>query len=133
MLAIVIDDEDEVCEDVVGVFPIGDVESCESYCSQQDFDERFLQDYRNRVRPSLIFVDVNLESADAGMDVVRSIRKKRTLKKIPIIMISHSDEPDDVHEAFHAGASLYIVKGEDPKQLPKAISTIVASGKFFNP
>ena len=60
--------------------------------------------------PSVILMDINMPEM-TGFETVESIRHKEILKSVPvIIMLSSSDEEDDIKRAFQSGANDYLEK-----------------------
>jgi len=68
----------------------------------------------NSFSPNVILLDVNLSDLD-GYAVCATIRSQATTRKIPIILISASDDPEDRAHGFDQGANDYMTKpfGED--------------------
>lgn len=66
------------------------------------------------VRPDIVVMDVEMPGA-SGIDGVRAIRSAGFT--IPIIMLTISDEDDNLFEAIAAGANGYLLKNVRPEQL----------------
>lgn len=64
--------------------------------------------------PDLVVMDVNMPGA-TGIDGVREARRSGI--DIPIVMLTISDEDDDLFEAIKAGANGYLLKNLKPEQL----------------
>jgi DNA-binding NarL/FixJ family response regulator len=64
--------------------------------------------------PDLVVMDVNMPVA-SGIDGVRETRAAGI--DIPIIMLTISDEDDDLFQAIKAGANGYLLKNLKPEQL----------------
>ena len=64
--------------------------------------------------PDLVVMDVNMPGT-TGIDGVREAR--RTGINVPIVMLTISDEDDDLFEAIKAGANGYLLKNLKPEQL----------------
>ncbi|GAB3255827.1 response regulator [Larkinella harenae] len=61
--------------------------------------------------PQLIILDLYLPERENGWAALESIRKlPGVLGLIPIVMLSSSDFPDDIREAYERGSSCYLVK-----------------------
>lgn len=128
--AIVVDDDPECREDVRNVFPIGRLKECREYTSQSDFETKFLsriRGKRHRDMPGVVFLDIRMEAEDSGLQLLRKIRRRKRLKRTPVIVISQSAENEDIAQSYDCGASLYLVKGEDPTVLPNAVRAIVTT------
>jgi len=63
-------------------------------------------------RPALILMDLSLPKLD-GLSATREIRKKRVLRKVPIVAVSAHDSPQTRAEALAAGCNEYVTKPID--------------------
>lgn len=59
--------------------------------------------------PDLILLDLNLPKRD-GREVLDIIKSDAKLKKIPVVIVSTSDRPEDMTFALEKGAVAYISK-----------------------
>ncbi len=59
--------------------------------------------------PSVMFVDIKMPQAD-GFDVLRWMRNHPERAVLPIIVLSSSDDEEDVKLAYELGANGYFVK-----------------------
>lgn len=57
----------------------------------------------------VILLDLNLPGL-SGYEVLREIRRDPDLKAIPVIVLSTSDSPHDVAQAYEGGANCYVTK-----------------------
>ncbi len=64
--------------------------------------------------PDLVVMDVQMPET-GGIDGVRSIRASGS--RVPIVMLTISDEDEDLFEAIRAGANGYLLKNLKPEQL----------------
>lgn len=62
--------------------------------------------------PALILMDLSLPKLD-GLSATREIRKKRSLRDIPIVAVSAHDSPQTRAEALAAGCNEYVTKPID--------------------
>jgi two-component system response regulator len=60
-------------------------------------------------RPGLVLLDLNLPGTD-GREVLEEAKKDESLKKIPIIVLTTSNDEVDINRCYKAGANSYIVK-----------------------
>jgi CheY-like chemotaxis protein len=67
-------------------------------------------------KPDLILMDIMMPVMD-GITALRIIRKKDFTSKIPVIVITSKNTPDDIKDALKAGASDYITKPIDRIEL----------------
>ena len=59
--------------------------------------------------PDLIFLDVNMPFK-SGLECLTELRKIPKFNAVPLIMYSTTDNPDQVEQAYKAGANLYVKK-----------------------
>jgi CheY-like chemotaxis protein len=62
-----------------------------------------------RERPDLVLLDLRLPGVD-GHEVLRRMKEDGRLRAIPVVMVSTSDDPDDVDASYDLGASCYVRK-----------------------
>ena len=73
----------------------------------------------------IFFVDLNMDNDDeSGFRILSRIRKKASLKKVPVVIISNSEDPESVTKCYQLGANAYHVKTGDGK-LEKFVSDIM--------
>ncbi len=60
-------------------------------------------------RPDLVISDIDMPGM-SGFDVVRALRKNPQNVEIPVIVITGSEKPDAVEQAFAAGATSFLAK-----------------------
>jgi CheY-like chemotaxis protein len=68
--------------------------------------------YKDRAEyefPSYIITDLKMAPGD-GFDVLDFIKKNPALSIIPVVMLSSSDDPDDIRHAYLLGASSFLTK-----------------------
>lgn len=68
-----------------------------------------IQEYDLTVMPSLIMLDLNLPKIN-GIEVLKRIRAHPRTKLIPVIIISSSNEPQDIIDSYINGCNSYISK-----------------------
>lgn len=64
---------------------------------------------------ALVMLDLRMPGM-GGMEMLRRLRADDHLRAIPVVVISSSDRPEEVREAYARGANSYVVKryGGDP-------------------
>jgi CheY-like chemotaxis protein len=75
--------------------------------------------YADRERyplPSVVFLDLKLPFK-SGHEVLAWIRNQRELAQIVVVVLSSSNQPSDVEEAYRLGANSYVVKPAATEQL----------------
>jgi chemotaxis family two-component system response regulator Rcp1 len=73
--------------------------------------------------PDLILLDLNLPKRD-GREVLREIKSNPTLRAIPVIILSTSNNPKDILEAYSLGASAFISKPMDLEWFQSVVKSI---------
>jgi CheY-like chemotaxis protein len=82
------------------------------------------EDCQNVPCPALIMLDLNLPGTD-GREVLRRIKQDETLKKIPIVVFTTSNNPQDIEDCYQYGVNSYIIKPINFSQLKRDIQTLV--------
>ena len=57
----------------------------------------------------LLLLDINMPKMD-GVEVLRRMKADEELKKIPIMMLTTTDDPREVEMCYKIGANMYITK-----------------------
>jgi CheY-like chemotaxis protein len=67
--------------------------------------------YANRTLngPLLLLLDINMPRMD-GVQVLRQIKATEETAKIPVIMLTTTDDPREVERCYQIGCSVYITK-----------------------
>lgn len=73
--------------------------------------------------PILMMLDLNMPGMD-GRQLLREMKKSDDLRRIPIIILTTSNDPVDVDDCYSLGASTYIQKPVDFKGLTESIKTM---------
>ncbi len=60
--------------------------------------------------PSLIVIDATLPGTPPGKQAVAAIKSDAKTKRIPLVVLGDTDEPETVSSWYEAGANTYIVK-----------------------
>lgn len=82
----------------------------------------YLKDPKNP-RPCVILLDLNMPRMN-GIEFLRVAKADQHLKTIPVIVLTTSQEEQDVVESFKLHVAGYIVKPVDYKKFVEAIRTI---------
>ncbi|MBZ9715210.1 response regulator [Deinococcus multiflagellatus] len=65
-----------------------------------------------RPLPDVVMLDLNMPRM-SGFEVIAAIRSDPGLRHLPVVILSTSDNPDDVAQAYNLFASSYMVKSKD--------------------
>ncbi len=77
-------------------------------------------DVESAPRPGLILLDLNLPGLD-GRQVLERIRQDASLRDIPVIILSTSDNPKDVQSCYQFGVSAYLLKPVDMDRFERMV------------
>ena len=71
----------------------------------------------------LLLLDVRMPQVD-GVEVLRQVKQDAELRKIPVIMLTTTDDPREVERCHAIGCSNYIVKPVDYDRFAEAITNL---------
>lgn len=60
-------------------------------------------------RPDLILLDLNMPLMD-GREVLQALKNDKSLRSIPVLILSTSDAPSDIETSYDLGANCYLKK-----------------------
>lgn len=83
-----------------------------------------------KIRPHVILMDIGLPGGKSGLDVLSEILEKDP--GVKILMITDSDDDDNIFNALAQGAKGYILKTE-MDDLAQAIRTVYANKAYLSP
>ena len=83
-----------------------------------------LAELRAQALPDVVILDLNMPRM-SGFDVIREIRASADLRHLPVVILSTSDNADDVARAYDLLASSYMVKSRDFPGFVKQIDHFV--------
>jgi two-component system response regulator len=79
--------------------------------------------YESAPRPDLILLDLNLPKKD-GQEVLVEIKGDEKLKRIPVVVLTTSEEQKDIFESYGHHANCYIVKPVDFDKFVRVVKEI---------
>jgi two-component system, chemotaxis family, response regulator Rcp1 len=80
-------------------------------------------EFEDAPQPDLVLLDLNLPQTD-GHEVLNEVKSDTQRSRIPIIVLSSSDEQEDIRRAYAAGANAYLTKPVDPEELVGRVELI---------
>ena len=83
-----------------------------------------LPPFQFRDIPDLIFVDIKMQGID-GFDLIRWLHRNPLFKKIPMIVLSGSDNPEHKAKALEIGATAFYEKPQDYDDLIAIVEKIL--------
>lgn len=76
--------------------------------------------HRTDAHPYLLLLDIRMPQVD-GVEVLRQVKAHSELKKIPVIILTTTDDPREVERCHQIGCSSYIVKPVDYEKFAESI------------
>ena len=80
-------------------------------------------EYINAAFPDLILLDLNLPKKD-GREVLREIKGDKSLKCVPVVILTTSNAEEDLIETYKMNANCYITKPVDLDQFINVVKSI---------
>ena len=81
----------------------------------------------NKNRSYLLLLDIQLPKVN-GRDILRRLKQDNELRKMPVIIITTTDDPEEIRKCYKMGCSYYVTKPIDYQKFIKAIKQL---GSFF--
>ena len=69
-------------------------------------------EYTDTPRPDIILLDLNLQTMD-GEEVLEAIQDDKTLRTIPVVVLTSSDAEEDIVRSYELNANAYLTKPVD--------------------
>jgi CheY-like chemotaxis protein len=81
------------------------------------------EEYTDVPRPDLILLDLNLPGVD-GREVLAEVKANETLKRIPVVILTTSNDEEDVLRSYNLNANCYVTKPIDIQQFIHVVQLI---------
>ena len=91
------------------------------------FGEGKFQGRDVRVLPKVVFLDLKLPKLD-GLEVLRKIREDKRTKGLPVVLLTSSDEVQDMQAGYDIGVNSYINK---PVDFAEFVSQVKLLGQYW--
>ena len=89
---------------------------------------RELTPYVTSADPDLILLDLNLPKRKMAANLLAEIKSDPGLRRIPVMVLTTSDRPDDISRSYDLFANCYVAK---PASLSQLASTVQAIESFW--
>jgi len=93
-----------------------------THCTNGEEALAYLRDSRN-TEPCVILLDLNMPRMN-GIEFLKIAKNDADLKRIPVVVLTTSNEERDVVQSFRMSVAGYIIKPVDYKKFVEAIRTI---------
>ncbi len=91
----------------------------------KDGDEvlRYLDNDAVRGGSYILLLDIKMPRTD-GVEVLRRVKASPVLRRVPVIILTTTDDPHEVARCHDIGCSSYVTKPVDPDKFREAIQTL---------
>ncbi|MCI0701822.1 MAG: response regulator [Planctomycetia bacterium] len=79
--------------------------------------------YTDAPRPDLILLDLNMPRKN-GREVLSEVKQDPELRRIPVVIMTSSDDEEDVLRAYDQHVNCYVTKPVDLDQFVKVVQSI---------
>lgn len=83
-------------------------------------------EYEDRERPHLIVLDLRMPRV-SGFEVLARVKADAVLRSIPVVVLSSSDLPEDIAQAYGLGTNSFVTKPAGPAVL----DSLLAVGEYW--
>jgi two-component system, chemotaxis family, response regulator Rcp1 len=80
--------------------------------------------YATSQRPDLILLDLELAGATTGYDLLAVLKTDFDLRRIPIIVLTMSDQAEDIFKTYAIQGNCYVIRPGDRDQLAQIVRRI---------
>ena len=77
--------------------------------------------------PKLVLLDIKMPKVD-GIEVLRQVKAEERMRRIPVVVMTSSNEEQDVVESYRLGVNSYIVK---PIEFASFLETVSKIGLYW--
>ncbi len=88
--------------------------------SGEEFLNQIGIDSQQKIKPKLFFLDINLPDIN-GLDLLKRLKESNDFRSIPVVMLSTSNNPNDIEQAVKYGVNAYVAKPSSFKSLSEFI------------
>ena len=81
--------------------------------------------------PAVILLDLELPKIE-GLEVLRQIRENNQTKRVPVVVLTSSDEEEALVDSYQLGVNSYIRKSVDSLQFAEAVQRMALHWVVWN-
>lgn len=93
-------------------------EALEYLFARGRYDDRNIKD-----KPKVVLLDLKMPKVD-GLEVLKEIRTHEETKKIPVVILTSSNEEKDIVQSYEYGVNSYIVKPVDFRKFLDSVADV---------
>ncbi|MEM0983118.1 MAG: response regulator [Planctomycetota bacterium] len=121
---LMVEDDDDFCTILESVFELHAVGKITRASSPEQALEKLDQLVTEPNPPSLILIDFHLLGG-TGCELVEKLRARGDTRRLPLVMLSGSDDEENIEACFEAGASAYLRKPDDFAGLSEVVGRLL--------
>lgn len=72
----------------------------------------------------MMLLDINMPGGVNGVDVLRKIKEDPDRRRIPIVMLTTSDDPREIERCYSLGCNVYMTKPVEPTAFMEAVNRL---------
>ena len=80
-------------------------------------------DFEKEEKPDLILLDLNMPDLN-GFEFLRIVKKDPRFIQIPVIVLSGTEDPENINECYQLGANCFIQKPNDITKFKQVVAVI---------
>ena len=85
-----------------------------------------IEKFRPEPVPPVFLIDLKLRDEGSGFRILEAIRKKRSLRYAPVIILTSSEDQAAINRSYQLGANSYVIKEGDPKEFSKVLDDLIS-------
>ncbi len=93
-------------------------------------DGRALLEAADKLKPDVVVLDISMPLLN-GLEAARQLKQR--LRNVKLVFLTMNEDPDVAAEAFHAGASAYLLKRSAASELATAIREVMQGHSYITP
>ena len=78
---------------------------------------------RQKSNKYILLLDIRMPRVD-GLEVLKKIKKDKELRKIPVIILTTTNQPSEINRYYEMGCSFYMIKPADYNKFMEAVENL---------